>query len=222
MDLITQHPRAFALLALIAYRANRDEKNRFGLNEGEAWIGLNDLNCTEKEYRVAKQVLARKGLVELHPSRGRQGTRVKLLAFNIFGINSFSEGRCGADKGRIKGRAKGDGDSNQESPKTQCSKALLSHDRADKGRLTGQKEGEELRRDLLKERSQTPCAGGDQPSSARRGPSAPPVAEEEKRKEIGQEQPGKTSLIESCKKVANASPQLPTSYPVGNVIHPAV
>jgi hypothetical protein len=85
---LLKRPKAFALFALIAYRAKRsDERSVLGLGLGEALVGdLGSIGLSEQEYRTAKQVLERMNLATFRGTT--RGTVACLIDSRVFDINT--------------------------------------------------------------------------------------------------------------------------------------
>lgn len=119
MELIHRNPLAFTLAAVIAMRARwSDGNNRFDLAKGEAMLGdFEQCGMTQKQYRTAKRILAKWGLVAFR--RTNRGTIARLTDSRLF---SISDGRKGEQKGNQKsnmGQAQGDqAATNKQSTKT--------------------------------------------------------------------------------------------------------
>lgn len=86
--LVQDHPRAFALLTFIAYRAQRTERaNRYNLEPRQAVIGTWDtVGMTRGQFRSAVKHLEATGHILVNP--GPRGTVFTLLTTSVFDINA--------------------------------------------------------------------------------------------------------------------------------------
>ena len=84
---LLRHPREFALLSLIAYRAKRTSSfSAMGLEPGEALIGDHTAaGLTRRQYRTAIQNLSKWGFSTFKPTN--KGTIARLTNSNIYDIN---------------------------------------------------------------------------------------------------------------------------------------
>lgn len=96
--LILNHPNAFKLLTIIAYRARREAGNPDGLLPGQCHIGdWKKTKMTEREYRTAKSILEMRRQVKIvETCRTRKksttgtttrGTLVELISSTVYDIN---------------------------------------------------------------------------------------------------------------------------------------
>lgn len=110
------YPNAFRLLRIIAERARRYSGHIDGLNVGESLIGDSGYyGMTEKQYRIAKDILIRHNFIVIVETRRNRatnraikGTLVKLIDNSIWDINEEKENLERATSGASKGRLKGD------------------------------------------------------------------------------------------------------------------
>jgi hypothetical protein len=109
LDLLLRHPKAFALLSLIAkrarYKPGRDLISGVELQVGEALTGRGDMvliSSTPKEYRVAKDQLIKWGFMATSKatSGATWGTVVKLTNTCPYEVIPFLEGQ---EKGKMEG-----------------------------------------------------------------------------------------------------------------------
>jgi len=83
--LARKHPNAFILLHFIALRARRENGYPDGLTIGQCHLGdYKEYGLTEKEYRVAKQVLERRGHIKIiETCRSRKSKMSGVCALNF-------------------------------------------------------------------------------------------------------------------------------------------
>ena len=90
LELLSANKNAFALLFLIAFRAQRTSRfNRHNLKPGQALIGdYASADLSEREYRTAKVFLQRHGFATFKATNS--GTIATLLDTRVFDINAES------------------------------------------------------------------------------------------------------------------------------------
>ena len=92
LELIRLNPFAFALVYIIARRANwREEFNAHNLQFGEAFLGdYEKYGMSERKYRTAKAQLAKRGFATFKATS--KGTIAKLTNTRVFKINPAKGG----------------------------------------------------------------------------------------------------------------------------------
>lgn len=139
MNFAIKYKNAFILLLIIAESARRTADSYDGLTIGQCYLGGHkNYGMTEKEYRYAKQILVREGLIKIiatnrkekireqtqTPQNGQNGatgratnlttssTIVELCNSDIWDINSVDQknnkGDLNGDLGATSGRPRGD------------------------------------------------------------------------------------------------------------------
>lgn len=84
LELIKLNPLAYVLASVIAHRGRwRDEFNRYGLNQGEAFLGdYASYGMSEQQYRTAKAQLEKHGFATFRSTN--KGTIAKLTDTRLF------------------------------------------------------------------------------------------------------------------------------------------
>lgn len=132
---LLKDPSAFVLLTLIAMRARwSEEPSIAGLSYGQAHIGdWKTIGLTEKQYRCAKQRLARAGLARFDSTR--RGTVATLTDSRVFSLRDERDASASVlEQGGRRGGQKGGRNSEEKSQIGADDRTGVT---ADKGRTKG-------------------------------------------------------------------------------------